>query len=219
MNKKTNTDKFIIIALLILTASAFALYQFLDKSGNQAVYEGTIINIALNGDSASVLVDGRFIHTENDQAKTVTSFMLHKDTKISQKKSSLQDLSVGNHVRIEGPDVIRTSYPAQADADRLLVLSEQSPDFLISGEVLDVQPGSGKNILTFLVKGNVTGYGEATEVYVSVPETAYYSFGIQRGSGMLIPGDKILALIDGPMAESYPMQATASSVLITEAGK
>ena len=218
MKTQTNTGKFMIIALLILTVSAFALYQFLDEPDKKAVYEGTIISIHLDGDTPSMLVDGKFIHTENEQAKTVTSFMLHKDTKISQS-ISYKDLAVGNHVRIEGPEGIRKSYPAQADADLIDVLSAQSPDFLIQGEVLEVEPGSGTDILTFLVRGNVTGYGDDTEVYVSVPETAYYSFGIHRGSGMLIPGDKILALIDGGMAESYPMQATASSVLITEAAE
>lgn len=216
MKKQTNTGKFIIIALLILAVSLFALYQYLGKPNNLAVYEGTIISIAYEGDSPTILVDGKFIHHKDEQPRTVTSFMLSEGTKISKNGGSIKDLAVGNHVRIEGPDSIRKSYPAQADADTVDVLKDQSPNFMIFGEVLKVQPGSGTTILTFLVKGNVTGYGDDTEVYVSIPETAYYPFGIHRGSGMLIPGDKIFALIDGAMAESYPMQASASSVIITE---
>jgi hypothetical protein len=33
---------------------------------------------------------------------------------------------------------------------------------------------------------------------------------------MLIPGDEVFVVVNGAMAESYPMQATSSSVLITK---
>lgn len=215
MKKQTSTGKFIIIALLILTVSAFALYRYLDRS-DKTVYEGTIISISINNGIASMLVDGRFIHSENTGANTVTSFMLNQDTKIGQRKGCFNDLSIGNHIRIAGPDSIRTSYPAQADADTIEILSEDSPYFMISGEVLEVKSGSGTTILTFLVRGNVTGYGENTEVYVSIPRDSYYPFGNQERSGMIIPGDEVFVLIRGAMAKSYPMQAISSSVVITK---
>jgi len=219
MNEKGSTRQFIFMALIIILSGSMGVYRLFMNSSHTIVYEGTIISVTQNDDSMGILVDGVFLKSAvNENKRTVIHFTVGEDADISSKdgKLKLEELAVGNEVRIEGPDVFRESYPLQGDATKVSLISESSRNFLISGEVMEVLPSSGDTILRFLVKGSVTGYGEESEVYVSVPKDSYYPFGIHEGSGMLIPGDEVFVVVNGAMAESYPMQATSSSVLITK---
>lgn len=219
MKEKGSTRQFIFMALIIILAGSMGVYRLLKNSDHTIVYEGTIISITQNEDSVGILVDGVFLKSSvKENERTVIHFTIKEDADISSKvgKLKLEDLAVGNQVKLEGPDVFRESYPLQGSATKVTLISEVSTNFLISGTVTEVLPSSGDTVLRFLVKGSVTGYGEDTQVYVSVPKGSYYPFGIHEGSGMLIPGDEVFVVINGAMAESYPMQATSSSVLITK---
>lgn len=221
MKKKGSTKQFIFMALIIILAGSIGIYRLAVNRNHSYVYEGTIISITQNEGDVGILVDGHFLKSEaNTNEKTVAHFTIREDTEISSNGGQLtvEELALGNEVKLEGPDAFRKSYPLQGDAAKVSLLSEVSPNFLISGEVLDVLPSSGDTVLTFHVKGSVTGYAEESEVVVSVPKNSYYPFGIHEGSGMLIPGDEVFVVINGPMAESYPMQAISSSVLITKIG-
>lgn len=219
MNKKGSTKQFIYMALIIILAGSLGIYRLIMTRSHSIIYEGTIISITQNDDSFEILVDGVFLKSAvNENKRMVTHFTIHEDTDISSKNGDLnvEELALGNEVKLEGPDVFRESYPLQGDATKVTLLSEVSRNFLIRGEVMEVIPSSGNIVLQFLVKGSVTGYQEETQVYVSVPKDSYYPFGIHEGSGMLIPGDEVQVLVNGAMAESYPMQAISSSVLITK---
>lgn len=219
MIEKGSTRQFIFMALIIILSGSMGVYRLIMNSNHTIVYEGTIISITQNDDSIGILVDGVFLKSAvNENKRTVTHFTVSEDADISSKdgKLKLEELAVGNEVKLEGPDVFRESYPLQGDATKVSLISESSRNFLISGKVMEVLPSSGSTILRFLVKGSVTGYGEESEVYVSVPKDSYYPFGIHEGSGMLVPGDEVFVVINGAMAESYPMQGTSSSVLITK---
>lgn len=217
-NRMMKMKGYIVIALVILLIGAYAGYKALSKDEDIAKYEGTIISITTTDDITSMLVDGRFVDTDQPATNpTVTMYTLNKEAKITSDGKSIEatQLAVGNYIHLEGGDIFLTSYPAQGGADKITLLFKESPNVLINGIVLEVREGSGENILSFLVEGSVTGYPGDSQVWVSVPDTSYYPMGIRDGNAILIPGDIVQVLIDGAMAESYPMQAKSSSVIIT----
>jgi len=216
MEKGGNPKKFLILALLIFIVSAFSLYQLFLKKEAGSIYEGTIISISKNNDSTSILVDGSFSNISHETpSETVISYTIQNNTKIiaNQSQGTVEDLSVGNFVKIEGPDTLRTSYPAQGDADQVTILAEISPEILIRGEIIEVSIEDNPHDISFLVKGEVSGYGNESQVYVRVPENAYFPQGTDT---IFIPGNHVIVVIDGTLAESYPMQGTASSVIPTK---
>jgi len=217
-NRMMKMKGYIVIALMILLIGAYAGYKALSKDEDIAKYEGTIISITTTDGITSMLVDGKFVDTDQPPAnRTVTMYTLNKDAKITADGKSIEasQLAIGNYVHLEGGNMFLTSYPAQGGADKVILLSTESPDILINGTVLEVIEGSGDNVLSFLVEGSVTGYPGDSQVWVSVPDSSYYPMGTRDGNVVLIPGDIIQVLIDGAMAESYPMQAKSSSVIIT----
>lgn len=216
MKKSGNSKKYLILALLIVIISAFSLYQLFLKKEAGSIYEGTIISLSKNNDFTSILVDGSFSNVSQETpSETVISYTIKNNTKIivNQSQGTVEDLAVGNFVEIEGPDTLRTSYPAQGDADRVTILAEISPEILIQGEIIEVSIEDDSNVISFLVKGEVSGYGNESEVYVRVPENAYFP---QRPDSIFIPGNRVIVVIDGSLAESYPMQGTASSVILSD---
>lgn len=215
MLKSSDSKKYIILSLLIVIASIFSLYQIFLKDESVSVFEGTIMGLDTTGETATLLVDGRRLNQpEEEGAVTIISYMIDADTRIiaDNAESDLDTLAVGNLVKIEGPDVLRTSYPAQADADRVILLREVSTDILIEGELMEISE-SASDGFTILVRGSVTGYGDTSEVYVRVPEDAYQS---HEPDQLFSEGNSVRILIDGPLAESYPMQGTASSIFQIE---
>ena len=217
-NRMMKMKGYIVIALMILLIGAYAGYKALSKDEDIAKYEGTIISITTTDGITSMLVDGKFVDTDQPPAnRTVTMYTLNKDAKITADGKSIEasQLAIGNYVHLEGGNMFLTSYPAQGGADKVILLSTESPDILINGTVLEVREASGDNVLSFLVEGSVTGYPGDSQVWVSVPDSSYYPMGTRDGNVVLIPGDIIQVLIDGAMAESYPMQAKSSSVIIT----
>ena len=217
-NRMMKMKGYIVIALMILLIGAYAGYKALSKDEDIAKYEGTIISITTTDGITSMLVDGKLVDTDQPPANlTVTMYTLNKNAKITADGKSIEasQLAIGNYVHLEGGNMFLTSYPAQGGADKVILLSTESPDILINGTVLEVIEGSGDNVLSFLVEGSVTGYPGDSQVWVSVPDSSYYPMGTRDGNVVLIPGDIIQVLIDGAMAESYPMQAKSSSVIIT----
>lgn len=97
----------------------------------------------------------------------------------------------------------------------MIVLSTETQKIFINGKVLEVEEGTGDNILRFLVEGSIPGYQEDSQVWVTVPDSSYYPMGFRGRDSMLLPGDQVQVLINGSMDLSYPMQAESSSVIIT----
>lgn len=216
MEKQGNSKKFLILALLIFIISVFSLYQLFLKKEAGSIYEGTIITLNKNNDFTSILVDGSFSNSISEApSETVVSYTIKNDMEILVNESlgTADDLAVGNFIKIEGPDSLRTSYPAQGDADKVTLLAEISPEILIRGEIIEMSIGDNPTVISFLVKGEVSGYGNDSEVYVRVPDSAYYP---QGPDSIFVPGTQVFVVIDGALAESYPMQGTASSVVPIE---
>lgn len=218
MEKPKKSRNFFILALLILLLGTYSMIRLISTDKDIASYEGTIIAITTEGGSTTLLVDGIFIDKNNpDITPSVTKYTLTKNAKVTQngKKIKAEALAIGNYVHIEGSNIFDASYPAGGSASRINVLSTKTPKILINGKVLTVEEATGANLLRFLVEGSITGYQENSQVWVTIPDSSYYPMGFRGRDAMLLPGDQVQVLINGSMDLSYPMQAEASSVIIT----
>jgi len=217
-NKPKKSKKFFILALLILLLGTYSMVRMISKDKDIAIYEGTIINITTEGDVISILVDGVFVDKNvPDPKPTVTRYTLTSDAKVTKSGGEIEaeTLAIGNYIHIEGSNIFDASYPAGGSASKIIILSTETPKILVKGKVLQVREGSGNNILSFLVEGSITGYQEASQVWVTIPDSSYYPMGLRGREEILLPGDIVQVLINGSMDLSYPMQGLSSSVIIT----
>lgn len=218
MEKPKKSKSFFILALLIFMLGTYSILRMISIDKDISIFEGTIIGIYTEGEFTSLLVDGIFIDKNiENPAPSVIKYTLTSEAKITKnrKKITADTLAIGNYVHIEGSNMFDASYPAGGSANIVNVLSTTTPKILINGKVLQVKEGSGTNIINFLVEGSITGYQEASQVWVSVPDSSYYPMGIRGRDAILLPGDIVQVLISGGMDLSYPMQAESSSVIIT----
>jgi len=218
MEKPKKSKSFFILALLIFMLGTYSILRMISIDKDISIFEGTIIGIYTEGEFTSLLVDGIFIDKNiENPAPSVIKYTLTSEAKITKNRREMMadSLAIGNYVHIEGSNMFDTSYPAGGSANIVNVLSTKTPKILINGKVLQVKEGSGTNIINFLVEGSITGYQEASQVWVSVPDSSYYPMGIRGRDAMLLPGDMVQVLISGDMDLSYPMQAESSSVIIT----
>lgn len=218
MEKPKKSKNFFILALLILMLGAYSMVRMISTDKSTAIYEGTIIGINTEGEATSLLVDGIFVdqNVENP-SPSVIKYTLTSEAKITKnrKKIRVEALAVGNYVHIEGSNMFDASYPAGGSANKIIVLSTETPKILITGKVMEVKVGTGDNLLRFLVEGSIPGYQEESQVWVTIPESSYYPMGLRGRDAMLLPGDLVQVLVKGGMDLSYPMQAESSSVIIT----
>lgn len=218
MEKPKKSKNFFILALLILLLGTYSMVRMISTDKDIAIFEGTIIMISTEGDFTTLLVDGIFVDKNNpNPTPTVVKYTLTSNTKITKngKKVKAETLSIGNDVHLEGSNIFDASYPAGGSASKVIILSTETSKILIKGKVLEVEEGSGVNILRFLVEGSITGYQEDSQVWVTIPDSSYYPMGYRGRDAILLPGDIVQVLVRGGMDLSLPMQAESSSVIIT----
>ena len=210
---KKNTKKYMILSLLLLLGTLYAVSRALG-SDDSILYRGTIIHTHNDG-FMTLLVDGLF-ETSQTTSSTVTEFSLGDDIRILQNNQRIDpvELKRGMYVDIKSSPEIRTSYPAQATALEVVILENQDSPLYMEAEVVDVLDQGQGIISTVHLKGNLQGYGEDTEIYVSVPEGSYYPFGLESSKDLLKSGDRVFVVFTGPIRESYPLQGTSSSIII-----
>lgn len=217
MEKPKKSKNFFILALLILLLGTYSMVRMISTDKDIAIFEGTIIMISTEGDFTTLLVDGIFVDKNNpNPTPTVIKYTLTSNAKITKsgKKVKAETLSIGNDVHIEGSNIFDASYPAGGSASKVIVLSTETQKTLIKGKVLEVEKGTGDNLLRFLVEGSITGYQEDSQVWVTIPDSSYYPMGYRGRDAILLPGDLVQVLIHEAMDLSYPMQAKSSSVII-----
>lgn len=219
MDFHPRNQKFIILGILILVLGSMAGYKLLRGNDDRAVYEGTILSIQEENGVLGMLVDGSFTGGsmgKSGGSRTVTYYRLSSDAKIRENKKNIAktELQVGQKIRLEGPGIFLTSYPAQGSADNVTLLQRISEDPVLRGKVLEVKEGQGDVVFSFLAQGELTGYSGDTPIWLTVKDTSYYPFSAPPGEPYLNPGDTVVAIITGGIMESYPLQAQASSVLV-----
>ena len=212
---KKATKKYMILSLLLLLGTLYAVSRALG-SDVSILYRGIIIHTHNDG-FMTLLVDGQF-ETSQTSSSTVTEFSLGDDIQILHNNQRIDpvELKRGMYVDIKSSPEIRTSYPAQATALEVKILENQDSPLYMEAEVVDVLDQGQGIISTVHLKGNLPGYGQDTEILVSVPEGSYYLFGLESNTGLLKSGDRVFVVFTGPIRESYPLQGTSSSIILVD---
>lgn len=210
---KKATKKYMILSLLLLLGTLYAVSRALE-SDDSILYRGMIIHTHNDG-FMTLLVDGQF-KTSQTSSSTVTEFSLGDDIQILQNSQRIDpvELKRGMYVDIKSSPEIRTSYPAQATALEVKILDDMDSPLHMDAEVIGVLKQGQGIITTVHLKGNLKGYGEDTEIHVSVPEGSYYPFGLKSSTDLLKSGDRVFVVFSGPIRESYPLQGTSSSIIL-----
>lgn len=210
---KNNTKKYMILSLLLLLGTLYAVSRALGPD-DSILYNGIIIHTHNDG-FMTLLVDGEF-ETSKASSSTVTEFSLGDDISVLQNNHGIDptELKRGMYVEIKSSPEIRTSYPAQATALEVTILENQDSPLYMEAEVVDVLDQEQGIISTLHLKGDLQGYGPDTEIYVAVPEGSYYPFGLESSKHLLKSGDRVFVVFTGPIRESYPLQGTSSSIII-----
>jgi beta-N-acetylhexosaminidase len=96
-------------------------------------------------------------------------------------------------------------------------IGDRNPD--IRGEITSLTPGSGDTLITILIEGKGepdTGYDKAS-VRVEEDTEVFRARGTDRVEvewSDLAEGQTVEAWFEGPVAESYPVQAKAGRIVI-----
>lgn len=115
----------VVIILIVLVLSAIAVYDnFVDVSKNFRIdIRGTITNVTLFGDTASILVEGQI---ENDTYYDKASVRIDQNTlitKLSLNRSiSVSEINVGDKVEVTFKGPVAESYPVQASAELVHII-------------------------------------------------------------------------------------------------
>ena len=210
---KKATKKYMLLSLLLLLGTLYSVSRAMGPD-DSIIYRGIVIHTHHDG-LMTLLVDGQFERSQ-ESSSAVTAFSLAKDLRVLKNDQVIEptELQRGMYVEIESSPEIRTSYPAQATALEVVILENQDSPLYMEAEVVDVLDQGQGIISTVHLKGNLQGYGEDTEIYVSVPEGSYYPFGLESSKDLLESGDRVFVVFTGPIRESYPLQGTSSSIII-----
>lgn len=209
---KINSKKYTIIALIVLLGLLYTLARAWNRE-DTLTYKGIIIHTHKNG-FISLLVDGHFDHSD-EISPTVTEFTLDDNAKISASKKGVgsPELKRGMYVEVKSRPEILTSYPAQGIALQVNIMDEDTPLYM-EAEVLDVLARTQDTVSTLHLKGFLKGYGENTEILVTIPKGSYYPFGLESSQDIIRTGDVVFVVLADGIKESDPLQGTSSSVIV-----
>ena len=96
-------------------------------------------------------------------------------------------------------------------------IGDRDPD--IRGEITSLTPGSGDTLVTILIEGKVepdTGYDKASLRVAKDTEVVRLQGAdqVEADWSDLAEGQQVEAWFEGPVAESYPVQAKAGRIVI-----
>lgn len=209
----TEAKKLMVVALILILGVLYTVSRATDDE-TFILYKGILIQTQMEG-TKTVLVDGQF-ETEKSSPSTVTSFSLSSLAKVYHEKEEKEpeDLHPGMYVEIKSSPEIRTSFPAQGTALEIRVVEPENAPLFMEATVLGVLDKEEGLIGKLHLKGFLQGYGQETELYVSIPVDSYYPFPSDLIEDRIQPGDTIFAVLRGPVRESYPLQGTTSSITL-----
>ena len=212
---KKATKKYMLLSLLLLLGTLYSVSRAMGPD-DSIIYRGIVIHTHHDG-FMTLLVDGQFERSQ-ESSSAVTAFSLAKDLRVLKNDQVIEptELQRGMYVEIESSPEIRTSYPAQGTALKVRVLDTQNLPLNMEAEVIGVLDQGQGITRTVHLKGNLPGYGQDTEILVSVPEGSYYPFGLESNTGLLKSGDRVFVVFTGPIRESYPLQGTSSSIILVD---
>ncbi|MTI56614.1 DUF3221 domain-containing protein [Geosporobacter ferrireducens] len=191
---------------------------------------GVVKNLVKGKDGVTFLVEGKL---EEDTMLDIAYVTVNMQTTVMKDGVEItKDFAYGE---IKEGDILETvftgpiakSYPAQAVAKKINIISEdtkapvinarvKAPD--VAGKIMEIEEG-GKRILVDSKSTTVNGL-----IWVTVnKETSFFenisediAIGYRNVSREFEVGNHVEIIIDGGVKESYPMQATAGAVAVNE---
>ncbi len=169
---------------------------------------GKVVSVFVQGES-----DAFFLRVSDD-----TDIFRLEDAR--RVEASREDLRAGQQVDAWAGEEINPSEPPQGNAVRVVITDrfEGGPD--IRGMITSVTPGSGDVLGTVLIEGRIepdTGYDKAS-VRVEEDTEIFMRQGtalVEATWSAVAEGLVVEAWFEGPVAESYPVQAKAGRIVIT----
>ena len=191
---------------------------------------GVIKNLVKGKDGVTFLVDGKL---EEDTMLDKAYVTVNMQTKVMKDGVEITndfaygEIKEGDIVEAIFTGPIAKSYPAQAGAKKINIISEKAnapvinakvkaPD--VVGEIMEIEEG-GKRILVDSKGTAVNGLiwvtiNEETSFFENISEDI--AIGYRNVSREFKVGNHVEIIIDGGAKESYPMQAAADAVAVNE---
>jgi hypothetical protein len=203
-------------ATLALVASANSVAAAPVDRNEEWTITGTIKQIE-QGERTRILVEGAPM--ANGEG-SLTWLAISAETKItlSDAAGTASDLAVGQKVVVTPTGPLLMSYPAQGGAASIQVApppgtpSDKVEFGSITGTIKQIETGERTRIL---VEGAVMANGEPSLTWVTVPADLKIEMNGDAVHGSdLVVGQKVEVGLAGPVLDSYPAQAGASSVRV-----
>jgi hypothetical protein len=166
---------------------------------------GTVVSVFVAGDKNSF-----FLRVDAD-----TEIFRSEDG--DSVEASRDDLSLGQQVDAWISGAINPSEPPQGNAGTIVIKSDLSEDPSIRGTITDFTAGTEEGTATILVEGEIeadTSYDKAS-VRIDGETEIVGADGEELSVDDLEEGQTVEAWFEGPVAESYPVQAYAAKVVVT----
>lgn len=190
-----------------------------------------IVKDLVNGkDGITFLVEGVL---EEDTLLDIAYVTVNMQTKVTRdgveitNQFAYEEIKEGDRLEVIFTGPILKSYPAQATAKKVNIISEEadtpdvnakvkSPDVI--GEVIEIEQ-EGKRILVDSKDSTVNGLiwitiNEETNFFENISEDI--SIGYRDVSREFQVGNYVEIILEGAVMESYPMQAVADAVSVNE---
>lgn len=191
---------------------------------------GVVKNLVKGKDGVSFLVEGKM---EEDTMLDIAYVTVNMETIVMKdgvditKDFGYSEIKEGDIVEAVFMGAIAKSYPAQAVAKKINIISEaanapvinarvKAPD--VVGKIMEIEEG-GKRILVDSKDTTVNGLiwvtiNEETSFFENISEDI--AIGYRNVSRDFEVGNHVEIIVDGGILESYPMQATADAVAVNE---
>ena len=191
---------------------------------------GVVKNLVKGKDGVTFLVEGKL---EEDTMLDIAYVTVNMKTVVMKngveitKDFAYGEIKEGDIVETVFTGPIAKSYPAQAVAKKINIISEETkapatnakvkaPD--VVGKIMEIEEG-GKRILVDSKGTTINGLiwitiDEKTNFFENI--SADIAIGYRNVSREFRVGNLVEIIIDGGVMESYPMQATADAVAVNE---
>lgn len=206
------------------------LIEDMTEEKDEIGVRGVVKNLVKGKDGVTFLIEGKLDEdTMLDKAYVTVNMqttVMRNGVEIT-RNFAYGEIKEGDIVEAVFTGPIAKSYPAQAMAKKINILSEETNSPVINakvkapdvvGKIIEIEEG-GKRILVDSKDTTVNGLiwitiNEETNFFENISEDI--AIGYRNVSREFKVGNHVEIIIDGAIMESYPMQAAADAVAVNE---
>ncbi|MBB6218341.1 hypothetical protein HNQ80_004505 [Anaerosolibacter carboniphilus] len=206
------------------------LIEDMTEEKDEIGVRGVVKNLVKGKDGVTFLIEGKLDEdTMLDKAYVTVNMqttVMRNGVEIT-RNFAYGEIKEGDIVEAVFTGPIAKSYPAQAMAKKINILSEETNSPVINakvkapdvvGKIIEIEEG-GKRVLVDSKDTTVNGLiwitiNEETNFFENISEDI--AIGYRNVSREFKVGNHVEIIIDGAIMESYPMQAAADAVAVNE---